>query len=407
MNPNCQKEWCATFVMRHYDRDWIRTVFKDHLGRVLLERERMLLPYTQKDARLEREIRDLREQIRRLPRITKLKNTRVDENYLETLIETRSNLMNEMSLRKQECGLYQNSASARVSSSLALPAIVCKCPSTVECRGFITSENYKCGTCGVSICKDCHVIITSENESEHKCCKDDVDSVRIIAAETKQCPKCHVSIYKAGGCDQMFCVQCNMAFSWQTGKLETGDIHNPYYFEWLRNQSHEAGDVLQLENIACGELPSTFETFWRLRSAKIKAETIDKIMFIVRVAGHFEHAVLPGIPTTDRRNDHIDLRVAYLLGELDENGWASKLAHREFRNLKTTAIREICNTTVAVLRDIIRRVLFEPNTNKANNAVREFESFTDIYVKMLRECIDVHGGAIPLHVPTGLSDINI
>jgi len=35
-------------------------------------------------------------------------------------------------------------------------------------------------------------------------------------------------------CDQMWCVECKTAFSWSKGTVEVGIVHNPHYFQWMR-----------------------------------------------------------------------------------------------------------------------------------------------------------------------------
>ena len=39
-------------------------------------------------------------------------------------------------------------------------------------------------------------------------------------------------------CDQMYCMQCHTAWDWITQTIETGRIHNPHYYEWLRTQNN-------------------------------------------------------------------------------------------------------------------------------------------------------------------------
>ncbi len=51
-------------------------------------------------------------------------------------------------------------------------------------------------------------------------------------------------------CDQMFCTNCNSAFSWKTLKLVNGNIHNPHYFEWMRRSGQQARNPLDIQ---CGQ----------------------------------------------------------------------------------------------------------------------------------------------------------
>jgi hypothetical protein len=60
-------------------------------------------------------------------------------------------------------------------------------------------------------------------------------------------------IYKIEGCAQMFCTECHTAFNWNTLRIENGIIHNPHYFEWMRRQNENGGQVERNPNeILCG-----------------------------------------------------------------------------------------------------------------------------------------------------------
>lgn len=110
--------------------------------------------------------------------------------------------------------------------------IICPCVQN-NCRGFIRENNYKCGICEIQICNKCHLSL-NENTDEHVCNKDDINTVKFIMKDSTPCPTCATRIHKIDGCDQMYCVQCKTAFSYKTGEVEKGRIHNPHYYEELR-----------------------------------------------------------------------------------------------------------------------------------------------------------------------------
>ncbi len=99
-----------------------------------------------------------------------------------------------------------------------------------DCAGFLSTQ-YKCGVCDKLTCPECLDI--KEND-DHVCKQENVESAKLIKKETKPCPTCATRISKIDGCDQMWCVDCKTAFSWNTGQISNTKIHNPHYYEYLR-----------------------------------------------------------------------------------------------------------------------------------------------------------------------------
>ncbi len=128
-----------------------------------------------------------------------------------------------------------------------------------QCRGFIEQESHACTLCKTAICKKCHVILpvsADKSVAEHLCKPEDVETANSILKDTKPCPTCSSRIFKTEGCDQMFCTQCQTAFSWKTGKIETGIIHNPHFYELqqrMGNNQRVRGDVV------CGGLVQIYQ----------------------------------------------------------------------------------------------------------------------------------------------------
>jgi hypothetical protein len=146
-------------------------------------------------------------------------------------------------------------------------------PCPLDCRGFLSTK-YKCGTCQKSVCPECFVL----KEDGHACIESNRLTAEMIKRESKGCPKCGARICKIDGCDQMYCtaqrdgVHCNTAFSWKTGKIETGTIHNPHYYELMNKkgvQIRNAGDV------QCGGVPNirgiivTLDAFSKLHDYQV------------------------------------------------------------------------------------------------------------------------------------------
>ncbi len=108
-----------------------------------------------------------------------------------------------------------------------------RCPKP-GCNGFVDNK-YTCGLCSTKLCRMCRVVVTPE-EGKHVCNEDTLASVRALAADTRPCPGCATPIFKIDGCDQMWCTGCHTTFSWSKGQEIQGAVHNPHYYQWVRQQ---------------------------------------------------------------------------------------------------------------------------------------------------------------------------
>lgn len=120
------------------------------------------------------------------------------------------------------------------------------------CTGFLSSQ-WKCGVCETWTCKECLEVIGKDKEAEHTCNPDVLASAQLLKKETKPCPSCSAAIYKISGCDQMWCTQCKIPFSWRTGLKVSGTIHNPHFYEWQRKNQ---GNVQNPGAVMCGGIPT-------------------------------------------------------------------------------------------------------------------------------------------------------
>jgi hypothetical protein len=162
----------------------------------------------------------------------------------------------------------------------------------------------------------------------------------------------------------MWCVQCNVAFSWRTGQpVTSGIIHNPHYYEWLRRTRGEVprnpGDV------PCGGLPGAYDTedvFRRNRGAPGTADNIRILRNLHRVVRHVTAIDMPRLridanaagAANAPNAANADLRLQYLLHNIDQAEWKRKLQQREKRRERAFADMQVYEMFVAAATDSFR-----------------------------------------------------
>jgi len=391
----CGKIWSREFVLQNTtNKKW----FLQHIGKYILEQEKMLLPETQEEAFLISRIQELTQCLKSLPTNKRLKHMYKNADARSKAIEEKLDIMRKIKFvirsTKQLTITYGGIGFERAPGKGN--HYIFKCPS--DCRGFV-SNDYCCGTCKGLICKKCRVQINKE-DSEHICNEDDIKSSVLVSSLTKPCPKCMTPILKSGGCDQMFCVVCNTAFSWITGEIETGVIHNPHYYEYLSTLTNP---IVDIEVIACGDIPDAMTFMNRIMRVTNSEIFIRKLRDLHLITRHIRHAVVPAWQI-NKVKDNIDIRVEYLLGEIDETTWESKLLFREKKRMKIKAFHDLIQMVLVILEDFVRRVFSMDISNiekwhsVSRSTIVEAVYLKKYYCTSLSQICKVYGGAIPLEL---------
>ena len=218
---NCKKAWGQNFMVLHLDRAFMDKAYKQHRKTNLLESAISKLPETMEAAQNYKKQEELTDENKKLKEIEfKLKE------QLRDISNTQA--ANAHTIYRIRNGYYKKDEEKR--------KFIMACPDD-ECRGYLSS-GYKCELCKLFTCSKCHEIIGDKKENpDHVCNQDSVKSAELIKKETKPCPSCGARIFKMSGCDQMWCTECHVAFSWRTGLRETGTIHNPHFYQWQRDEN--------------------------------------------------------------------------------------------------------------------------------------------------------------------------
>lgn len=340
INPDCKRQFSDDFVVDSFPKVWLNGAYKAHRENLLLALEKARLPETQPHV----ERRKTQSEI--LVSIGKI------ADKIEALKKERVELSREW-YRLENGGMLDDQKSERRE-------FIAPCPAQM-CRGFLSSR-YKCGTCGLQACPNCR----EKKEDEHKCDPDTVATVEELKKTTRQCPNCMSPIFKTEGCDQMFCTKdgCHTAFNWKTGKVETGVIHNPHYFEWMRRQGQAPRNPNEVQ---CGGLPNIrFVRDPRLSDVLLPDQikrfgTVypkygkfsDFVIGMVRQVNHIRDVTIRNLPTRIDNVSNLDLRIEYLEGKINEDEFKIKLQRREKDRNKKLDQREILEVHCNVMQDAI------------------------------------------------------
>ena len=382
MKPECAKEWSRKFLRENFTNTFLTSKFREHLEDILFDQEKSLLPATQ-------------------PLVEEIKAKRTMKNQikeLELLIDDLYKQKRELEVKLQY-GLVDIPEKERAR-------FVRQCPAN-GCRGFLSSQ-WKCGICEQWTCPDCHELKGPNRDCDHKCDPNNVETAKLIAKDSKPCPKCQSMIFKIDGCSQIWCTQCHIAFDWKTGRLEK-HIHNPHYYEWQRKNgitNRNPGDI------ECGR-ELTHNIVFRIQTlskkhpniceivvkevrewnGSIRKDTIVKyskfiedICHIIRSVLHNTHVELHNFQT-DYVTKNQDLRIKYLENLISEEDFKMMIQRNDKKNRKNTEIAQVLQLANTAVTDIIYRLI--DNLDNSEPGKHNIESYLNEIEQIITYCNDI------------------
>jgi hypothetical protein len=395
--PKCKHAWDFEFCSNNLTKTFMTKEYREHKKELLFEIEKSKIPNTMsyvynacKIEEIDKEISKKNEELAKIEIMWGKCKKEIGE-----LKNEKNNIAN-----KKEKRVFKK-----------------RCPNN-DCNGFLTTK-YKCYSCQARVCADCYEIknFGKRETKEHVCNPDNVASFKAIKDETKSCPKCAIPIFKISGCDQMWCVECKVAFSWKSGMEVSGVIHNPHFYEWKRNNKESLRNVGE---ILCGGLPewrifpkiikqaiNSYQLSGPFENLSIKRDSVrylslpifenrkDQIIFLNFLSkkwqqiNHFQNYVLNNLRRTINNQDTtLKQRIEFIRNQIGEDGFKSSIM-RKYRTyqkkLKILHIYEMFNVTTLETYNDIYHTLIDIYHEKNDKTTNYYEKMNNLPVEIMED----------------------
>lgn len=399
---NCRNRWSLEFTKTALNAVFIENDYKNHRKIILTDRVIAQIPEYYEGA-----LRYAHKSEADLKIADIQKTIREHSDIISKLAEERDRLRRELNENPTGGGARK---------------FVMQCQNN-GCRGMLTTQ-YKCDLCTKFTCSKCFVAIVEGEKADHVCKQEDVDTVDELRKNSKPCPTCGTRISKIDGCDQMWCPECKTAFSWSKGTVEKGVIHNPHYYQWMREHGGGMPRNPQDHNNDCGNLfygaarriHSIIDTCFDPRNYydefvnfySTHALAIPEVQLVYDAATtmlrntntiknqclradtffsqfhryivHMEQVELAPIRRAlEAREDNKEHIYLYILNETDKNDLSNELIARDTKNMKERALCDIYEALVVVSKQMIIDCLRELEEEfKKHSSPRNFVNKFDI-----------------------------
>lgn len=392
----CRNKWSLEYIKHNLGASFVNGALKEHQTKIItdksLAKREALIPLAieykndqadkKKIAELKAKIAELREQMNAYhDQINDIENAKRIRNGEEPYYRAGA------FRRDWRLGLINIGGGGGGAAPVPAPEpkqkFIMPCQNA-NCNGML-NKNYCCELCEKKTCSKC-----LEVESEdHKCNPDTVESAKLLRNSTKPCPKCGTRISKIDGCDQMWCVECKTAFSWNKGTIETHHIHNPHYFEYMRNNNmviarnpyEVRGCEYRRDNAVRLLLRVLYQT-----------EVKTKISRFIQYVNHIEGSTIVDLNNSieTKTNNVQPLEIRYIIGELTKEELSDKLMANHKCILKDQAFKDIYAAIVMMGDQICGDIGEETTDNKYQEIWKRIVRFSAYFNMELIKALMLH-----------------
>jgi len=377
MGHNCKCTWDREFLIKNLLKSFVNGEYKKHRAKMLLDQEKARMPETMPAVENYMKIGSMKKEVSE------------DQEDYEKLRVQLVKLKRKIDTTKRNIKRYERGETGAEEKKREFKR---KC-GVEGCRGFLSSQ-WKCGLCATFTCPHCFEVLGKEKNCGHVCDPNNVESANMIKKETKPCPSCATPIFKIQGCDQMWCTQCHIAFSWKSGLRVNGVIHNPHFYQWQR-EGGGAAPVQTPGAQVCGGLPGAWQFRRQLNRIitgdPYKSTTLSNlVMELHSGCAHFQHWELDRL-RRDCQNaaNNKNLRIKYLCKEISEAVLMTKLQQQDKKREKKMAqlqVYELLNTIFLENLNDIQQLILTPSDIIQSNRKKFIESLYKTCQKNLERC---------------------
>lgn len=306
---SCKAQWGRLFTIQNLNKVFWDGDYMTHRKEILTEREISKIPETMEYA----------EQVKQLDTLA-IKKREIMRQKAE-LQKAMRVLQDEIWKIDRESWEIKNGNTAGKERKKFIMS--CQNP---DCNGFLSTQ-YKCEICNYSTCSKCLEFI-GDDKDNHECKDDNLKTAEEIRTTTKPCPNCSQRIYKISGCDQMWCVDCKVSFSWNTGQLIlSGVIHNPHYYEYL--QTVNGGQANRNpQDVQCGGLVQIYLLTKMFNS--IDSGRQYKLSKLHQVISDITYDKIVRLREKIRETENMmDLRASYILKKINKQELTTRILNND------------------------------------------------------------------------------